>query len=410
MRPLDPVAVRLFDENTQVRREAVLTLDTSSLPGLHVLRQVLLTDEDAEVRASAARRLGESRQERFSPALLESARDPLPLVREQSWRALARLGARALLPLARRALREEPIWWVRRAAVRAVGSVPGIEAVELLLQVLEDPFWRVRNAAIQALAWLGEDEPLVRERVRVLAEASPHGPVRAASVYLGGLWGQEPVSAQAPLSSGTQVPSERDNPLVNEDPAVVTSRLERRPASDLAAIFQTQRARSHPHSAPRPSTRDFRHQARPGSHVDRRITHPQHSPPPRISAAPDTAAIFNAQRARSRPAPRYDPLDGDPAVNRAQIATLSSVAPAGLATSPQARHTQHHRGHRGDLQCPMHPNRPTTRPGVATLGMTTSGVATFRAPRTPRACPGFRTSFGRLPPWLHGFDDSSAHS
>ncbi|OJT22922.1 hypothetical protein BO221_18655 [Archangium sp. Cb G35] len=232
MGPVDPAAVRLLDENAEVRREAVDAVDTSAAPGRFALRQVLLTDEDAEVRASAARRLGELRDGRFVPALLEALGDPMPAVRDRVWRALARLGAEVLLTRVPRALHEEPVWWVRRAAIRAAASVAGPGALELLLEALEDPFWRVRNAAVQALAWLGEVDERVRQRVRTVADGSPKGAVKAAAAYLEGVWG----SAAAPGGFLLPVPGQSQGPagpLDNEDPAVVTARLERMPASDV---------------------------------------------------------------------------------------------------------------------------------------------------------------------------------
>ncbi|WNG46008.1 hypothetical protein F0U60_19240 [Archangium minus] len=236
MGSLDPAAVRLLDENAEVRREAVEALDTSVPPGRYALRQALLTDEDAEVRASAARRLGEARDDRFVPALLEALGDPLPSVRDRAWRALARMGAQSLLPQASRALREEPVWWVRRAAIRAAASVAGSGALELLLEALEDPFWRVRNAAVQALGWLGDAEPLVRQRVGAMAEGSRKGAVRAAAVYLEGVWSGVASSPGAPGSSsqpGPELFPRGMEALDNEDPAVVTARLERMPSSDV---------------------------------------------------------------------------------------------------------------------------------------------------------------------------------
>lgn len=225
---LDPAAVRLLDENAEVRREAVEAIDTSVPPCRYALRQALLTDEDAEVRASAARRLGETRDARFVPALLEALGDPMSSVRDRVWRALARMGAEALLPHAARALREEPVWWVRRASIRASASVAGSGALELLLAALEDPFWRVRNAAVQALGWLGEGDSLVRQRVGSLAEGSRNGAVRASAVYLAGVWGGEASLPMVPEPSVAAAGA-----LDNEDPAVVTARLERMPASDV---------------------------------------------------------------------------------------------------------------------------------------------------------------------------------
>ncbi|WP_224248703.1 aldo/keto reductase [Hyalangium gracile] len=235
MTPLDPAAVRLFDEAAEVRREAVDAVDAAALAGRYALRQALLGDEDAEVRASAARRLGDARDRRFTPALLEALRDPLPAVRDRAWRALARLGAREVLREAERAIREEPVWWVRRAAVRAVASVAGAEALPLLLRTLEDPFWRVRNAAVQALIWLGEGDAQARQRVRAVGEEARPGPVKAAVAYIEGVWSGSPVSGGGLVSAGPG-PVAPAAGLDDEDPAVVTARLERTPASEVTPV------------------------------------------------------------------------------------------------------------------------------------------------------------------------------
>jgi HEAT repeat protein len=233
MTPWDPATVRLLDEDAQVRREAVDAVDVTVLPGRYALRQALLADEDAEVRASSARRLGETRDRRFTAALIEALGDPMPSVRDRAWRALARMSARELLPHAERAIREEPVWWVRRAAIRASASVAGSGALELLLRALEDPFWRVRNAAVQALGWLGETDTEVRRRVRAAGDGA--GPVRAAVSYLEGVWGG---SASVMGEVGLSQPSRaiREDGLEDEDPAVVTERLERMPASAVPPV------------------------------------------------------------------------------------------------------------------------------------------------------------------------------
>jgi HEAT repeat protein len=233
MTPLDPATVRLLDESPQMRREAVDAVDLAALPGRYALRQALLGDEDAEVRASCARRLGDARDRRFTSALVDALRDERPAVRDRAWRALARLGARELLPWAERAIREEPVWWVRRAAVRAAASVAGSGAMELLLRTLEDPFWRVRNAAVQALSWLGEGEASVRQRVQAAGQAAGAGPVSAAAQYLAGVWSAVAAPVER-LASPEAVPSELG--LEDEDPAVVTARLERLAASEVPPL------------------------------------------------------------------------------------------------------------------------------------------------------------------------------
>jgi aryl-alcohol dehydrogenase-like predicted oxidoreductase len=231
----DPATVRLLDESAQVRREAVEAVDTTALPGRYALRQALLADEDAEVRASAARRLGDARDRRFTAALIEALFDPMPSVRDRAWRALARLGAGELLPQVDRAIREEPVWWVRRAAIRAAASVAGSGALELLLRALEDPFWRVRNAAVQALGWLGETEAEVRQRVQAVGEEAGPGPVRAAVSYLEAVWGSGSAVGEAALPAPAQAAA-RGEALEDEDPAVVTARLERMPASAVPPL------------------------------------------------------------------------------------------------------------------------------------------------------------------------------
>ncbi|MCY1017027.1 HEAT repeat domain-containing protein [Pyxidicoccus sp. MSG2] len=240
MPDLDPAMVRLLDEDVAVRREAVGEVGTSTLPGRYALRQALLTDEDAEVRATAAQRLGGTRDTRFVQALLDALADPMPLVRDRAWRALARLGAQALLPHAVRAVREEPVWWVRRAVVRASASVAGSGALDVLLGALEDPFWRVRHAAVQSLAWIGTGNPAVQQRVRQAAEGATQGPMRSAVAWLETAWNAAP-SPQAAEHVG-DAPEQNEPPRTerlespgNEDPAVTTARLEATPASALAA-------------------------------------------------------------------------------------------------------------------------------------------------------------------------------
>jgi HEAT repeat protein len=157
---------RLCDENVDVRRRAIDELDLGPIPHRYALRHVLVTDDDAEARASAARKLGEARIRRAIPALVEAAHDPMPSVRDQALRALGRLGAKDIKPIAVEAVHHEAVWWVRRSAIRAAASALGKDALPLLIETLSDPFWRVRHAAVQALATLGEDDVDVQDQVR----------------------------------------------------------------------------------------------------------------------------------------------------------------------------------------------------------------------------------------------------
>ncbi|MDI1478230.1 aldo/keto reductase [Polyangium sp. y55x31] len=218
-----PALVRLLDDDPEVRRDAVETLDARPLPARFALRQAMLGDEDAGVRAAAAQKLGELRSRRFTVAFVEALDDVMPSVRDRAYRALARLEARDVLPYAARAIRKEPVWWVRRSAVRAAAAAGGKEALWLLVEALADPFWRVRHAAVQALVVLGEDDFEVRDAVSQAAAKDPTGTVASAASYLGAAWAgaaDTPAAAASPavfLAEG----------LADEDPAVVTARLEK---------------------------------------------------------------------------------------------------------------------------------------------------------------------------------------
>ncbi len=230
--------VRLLDDDVEVRRQAVSAVDARSLSGRYALREALLGDEDAEVRARAAQKLGEARDCRFVSALCEALSDARPSVRDRAIRALARIGAEELLPHARRAVREEAVWWVRRAAVRAAASAGGIEALEMLIEALADPFWRVRHAAVQSLLLLGDNEETaaeVRAKLHAAAAKDRSGPVTAAVAYLAETWGQE-AGEKTPAAGGDRrtLPWST-NGLGDEDPAVVTARLERTRAPELPA-------------------------------------------------------------------------------------------------------------------------------------------------------------------------------
>lgn len=235
---ITPALTHLCDENVDVRRRAVEELDPGPIPHRFALRHVLVTDEDAEVRANAARKLGEARIRRAIPTLLEAAHDPLPSVRDQALRALGKLGAKDVASIARDAVRYEPVWWVRRSAIRATASALNTDAVPLLIEALSDPFWRVRHAAVQALATLGEDDPEVQDQVRQ-AEQFEHQqnesarPVASATKYLEAVWSNEPVDEAALMGPDpTPVPFV-PQAFSDEDPAVVTARLEKADDADV---------------------------------------------------------------------------------------------------------------------------------------------------------------------------------
>ncbi|TKC94614.1 aldo/keto reductase, partial [Polyangium fumosum] len=144
-------------------------------------------------------------------------------LRDLAERPLGALESRDVLPHAARAIRKEPVWWVRRSAVRAAAAAGGKDALPLLVASLADPFWRVRHAAVQALVVLGEDDSDVRDAVSHAAANDPTGTVSSAAHYLGAAWSG---AAETPAATAS-LPVLLSEGLADEDPAVVTARLEK---------------------------------------------------------------------------------------------------------------------------------------------------------------------------------------
>jgi HEAT repeat protein/diketogulonate reductase-like aldo/keto reductase len=186
--------------------------------GAWVVRDVLLSDEHADVRAAAAEWLGRAPglTHAVGAALVDALYDTHPSVRLSACRAIARARVDGAAPLLSRLVREEPIWWVRRGAVVALARRERRAAIPTLLEVLDDPFWRVRHAAVRVLAALGDDLALLT------AEGGRSERARAAVSYLAGRLGLPREGLVG--SDARPVP---EGALADGDPAVIAARLER---------------------------------------------------------------------------------------------------------------------------------------------------------------------------------------
>lgn len=222
------------------RRRAVERLGTTLAEpaARYALRRLLAADPDAAVRAAAAQALGrkvDARPVDDALAMTElgwlsaALRDLSPVVRDAAVRALAERRAAAARCALERLLPDDPVWWVRRAAVYALGVVGGESAVPALRAALADPFWRVRHAAVQVLAALGQRQHDLRPQL--LAETPP-----ASAEYLRSLWG--PALAPEEASSDGQVASRLPAELADRDPAVVTARLAAMDVPPAAALVE----------------------------------------------------------------------------------------------------------------------------------------------------------------------------
>lgn len=145
-----------------------------------------LQSPEPEVRADAAKRLGELRDKEAVPQLIALVRDTVPVVRFEAVLALGRIGAReAVKPIfevakgdkrddvamaATKALADigssatdpliklltSPRPVVRMTAARGLGRLHAFKAVEPLIHLLRDRDPNVRRAAIAALRRIGD--------------------------------------------------------------------------------------------------------------------------------------------------------------------------------------------------------------------------------------------------------------
>ncbi len=145
-----------------------------------------LNSPDPQVRADAAKRLGELRDRVAVPKLVTLLKDSVPLARFEAALALGKIGApEAVEPLFEIANRDEredvalagtkalgdigpkatealirllgsPRAVVRLTAARGLGRMRAVAAVERLIQLLDDGDRNVRKAAISALRRIGD--------------------------------------------------------------------------------------------------------------------------------------------------------------------------------------------------------------------------------------------------------------
>ena len=164
---LEEVAKRGADVRARVH--GVWGLGILARRGSHAVVPVLLSllvDDEAEVRAQAARMLGDVREKQAFAPLLARCSDASPRVRFHAAIALGRIGnpsaLNALVQLARETKDEDPV--LRHAAIFGLA---GTQRPEGLLKLADDPDVNVRLAAVVALR--RHASPLV---ARFLAESN----------------------------------------------------------------------------------------------------------------------------------------------------------------------------------------------------------------------------------------------
>ncbi len=221
---MEQTLIDLLSDDPWTRLSAAETLAPVTPAARYALRAALLGDPDARIRAQAAATLGDGPAgPEVQDWLAEGLGDCLPSVREACLRALGRHRAAGAAAACAPLSTEDPVWWVRRAALLALALSTGVAAIPTLRRTLGDPFWRVRHAAVQALGAIGDAHP--EERAQILRQEPACRPVAAAA-----LWYLRSRFDPSIDVHKFRLPERGDEPLWNADPAVTTARLRARPS------------------------------------------------------------------------------------------------------------------------------------------------------------------------------------
>jgi len=122
-----------------------------------------LTSLDPELRADAAKRLGELKDKPSVPLLLNLLKDSVPVVRFEAGLALGKIGAKQAIEPLFNAITKEPQEDIAMAFTKALGDL-GVDALDYLITLISAPRRLVRITACQALGKIGANkavDPLI---------------------------------------------------------------------------------------------------------------------------------------------------------------------------------------------------------------------------------------------------------
>ena len=142
-------------ESRRERIEHIRRLQPSRVEDMFELRDAILCDRNASVRAVALLRLKGPAARACLPYVREAAVDRAPTVREAAFAVLARARDTESLNRAEAACRYDRSFRVRRAATLFAARSCGAAGQNVLRLAAADPFWRVSVVARRELARLG---------------------------------------------------------------------------------------------------------------------------------------------------------------------------------------------------------------------------------------------------------------
>jgi HEAT repeat protein len=201
-RNLERLRVLATDADRDVRASALDALATCRAPDAAEVGLAALQDDDAMVRATAARLLGELGQPEHAAVLAQSlVGDRAPRVRQRAAESLTRLGGESAVAALLVGLEDEAAE-VRLAAVRGLRDLDPASGVSILSRrVVEDPAWEVRVQAARALGEAGDPEVLAALQA---ALEDPNEHVRAAAAAAVRAPRARPAPAEAEPAPGTR--------------------------------------------------------------------------------------------------------------------------------------------------------------------------------------------------------------
>jgi HEAT repeat protein len=157
-RVTDRLGALLQEQDADIRMHAVASLCKLKAVG-HLI--AALDDQEPEVRARAAKKLGELEDERAVDSLTTILNDDNDAVRREAVTALGRIGdVRAIEPLSRILGNNDEDWDLQAMAVTSLGEIGGQEAVEPLIAALDHKYEEIRADAATGLKSLHDNTPL----------------------------------------------------------------------------------------------------------------------------------------------------------------------------------------------------------------------------------------------------------
>jgi HEAT repeat protein len=161
----------LLDEDPQVRADAAMRLGQARAREAVDSLIAVIDDPDEFVRISVVQALGEIGDPKAIPALTDSAEDPLKSVRQATCIALGQIGDPAGIPALTKVL-YDPDDRTRMIATRNLGLIEGPESLEVLMELaLRDENEMVRQHVIKVIVRRGARDAIPTLERAMIGEA-----------------------------------------------------------------------------------------------------------------------------------------------------------------------------------------------------------------------------------------------